>query len=123
MYKKIIIGVVMFCLFLVASVGAVANNSISSFSDGHQRLYVGENQVNGYGIQWQKEYSSLPWLGGRFEGPQPIGDCDNDGMNEFLIGGRDSNLRVMEWDEKDSYLPVLWKEDGVCSLFRKRTLA
>ena len=39
------------------------------------------------------------WRGGRYEGPQPIGDCDNDGKNELLIAGRDSTIHVMKWDE------------------------
>jgi hypothetical protein len=52
-----------------------------------------------YGIQWLKNYGP-GWEGGRFEGPQPIGDCDNDGENELLIGGRDATLSVMEWDEE-----------------------
>jgi hypothetical protein len=57
-----------------------------------------------YGIQWQKDFGTSPWSSARYEGPQPIGDCDNDGKNELLIGGRDSNLRVMKWDEaKKSY--------------------
>ncbi len=54
---------------------------------------------NSYGIQWQMSYGSNPFSGARYEGPQPIGDCDNDGDNELLIGGRDAMLRVMEWNE------------------------
>jgi hypothetical protein len=37
---------------------------------------------------------------GRYQGMQPIGDCDNDGLNELLIGGRDATLAVMEWNEQ-----------------------
>ena len=36
--------------------------------------------------------------GARYEGPQPIGDCDNDELNELLVGGRDAALRIFEWD-------------------------
>jgi len=50
-----------------------------------------------YMVQWQCNYGP-DWSGGRFQGPQPIGDCDNDGENELLIGGRDGALRVMEWN-------------------------
>jgi len=40
----------------------------------------------------------------RYEGPQPVGDADNDGKNELLIGGRDPFMRVMKWDEsKQTY--------------------
>ena len=56
---------------------------------------------NGYGIQWQKNYGQDPSYGARYEGPQPIGDCDNDGDNELLIGGRDAMLRIMEWNAQD----------------------
>ena len=53
----------------------------------------------GYEVQWEMNYGSDPSYGARYEGPQPIGDCDNDGDNELLIGGRDATLRVMEWNE------------------------
>jgi len=49
-----------------------------------------------YGIQWEMNHGPNPLYGARYEGPQPIGDCDNDGDNELLIGGRDAVLRVME---------------------------
>ena len=51
-----------------------------------------------YGIQWEHSYGRLPWWSARYEGPQPIGDADNDGKNELLIGGRDPFLRVMKWN-------------------------
>jgi len=55
--------------------------------------------VDSFSIQWQKSYGRLPWWSARYEGPQPVGDCDDDGKNELLIGGRDPFLRVMEYDE------------------------
>ena len=54
---------------------------------------------DGYGIQWMMEYGDSPWSDARYQGPQPIGDCDNDGNNELLISGRDCAIRIMEWDE------------------------
>jgi hypothetical protein len=54
-----------------------------------------------YDIQWQKSYGTIRWWSARYEGPQPIGDCDNDGQNEVLIGGRDPFLRIMEWNNDD----------------------
>ena len=54
-----------------------------------------------YGVQWEMSYGSNRWYGARYEGPQPIGDCDNDGKNELLIGGRDATLRVYEWSESE----------------------
>ena len=65
----------------------------------------GKIKGNGYRIQWQHEYGTDWDAGARFEGPQPIGDCDNDGKNELLIGGNEPNLRVMKWDEgKQTYV-------------------
>jgi len=62
---------------------------------------------NDYGIQFQMNFGSDRGYGARYEGPQPIGDCDNDGKNEVLIGGRDGRLRVFEWDEtKQTYLEM-----------------
>jgi len=55
--------------------------------------------VDSFIIQWQKSYGRLPWWSARYEGPQPIGDCDGDGKNELLIGGRDPFLRIMKYDE------------------------
>ncbi|MFH1013727.1 MAG: hypothetical protein V1769_04375, partial [Thermoplasmatota archaeon] len=59
--------------------------------------YMVTHDVNHYGIQWLKNYGP-DWKGGRYQGPQPIGDCDNDGLNELLIGGRDATLSIMKWD-------------------------
>jgi hypothetical protein len=56
------------------------------------------NKSSSYIIQWQKNYGS-DWSGGRYQGAQPIGDCDNDGQNELLIAGRDGRIDVMKWDE------------------------
>jgi hypothetical protein len=49
-------------------------------------------------VQWEKSYGDKWWWSARYEGPQPIGDADNDGQNELLIGGRDPFMRVMKWD-------------------------
>ncbi len=64
-------------------------------------------KINGYGLQWMKEYGDSDWTDARYQGPQPIGDCDNDGENELLISGRDCAIRVMEWDDNmQTYLQV-----------------
>ncbi|MBU1941554.1 MAG: hypothetical protein KKC68_07240, partial [Candidatus Thermoplasmatota archaeon] len=62
---------------------------------------IGDTSFSGdaYGIQWEMSYGTDPSYGARYEGPQPIGDCDNDGDNELLISGRDAMIRVMEWNE------------------------
>jgi len=69
---------------------------------------IGEHQISysdKYGIQWEMNYGSDSWYGARYEGPQAIGDCDNDGENELLVAGRDSRIQVFEWDEnQQTYL-------------------
>jgi len=45
------------------------------------------------------EYGNNPGSDARYQGPQPIGDSDNDGKNELLISGRDCTIRVMKWNE------------------------
>jgi hypothetical protein len=65
------------------------------------------NYSEDFYVQWVMNFDSDWRYGARYEGPQPIGDCDNDGLNELLIGGRDSKLRVFEWDElKQTYLEM-----------------
>jgi len=59
-----------------------------------------KSEIQSYEVQWQRNFGS-DWSGGRYQGPQPIGDCDNDGENEWLIGGRDATLRVMEWGKEE----------------------
>jgi len=55
-------------------------------------------------VQWEKSYGRIPLWSARYEGPQPVGDADNDGLNELLIGGRDPFMRVMKWDpERQTY--------------------
>ena len=53
-----------------------------------------------YTLQWSLKYGTDPRTCARFQGPQPIGDADNDGKNELLISGRDGMLRVMKWDDQ-----------------------
>lgn len=56
--------------------------------------------TDAFGIQWEKNYGPWHQWSARYEGPQPVGDADNDGLNELLIGGRDPFMRVMKWDPK-----------------------
>lgn len=78
-----------FCMIWI-SCGSYAGSTDSAMYD--------EISVDGYGIQWMQGYGDDWREGARYQGPQPIGDADNDGLNELLIGGRDAALRVMEWD-------------------------
>jgi hypothetical protein len=76
-----------------------------------QRQYPTEPKNLGYSgnytLQWSYNYGTSPWTCGRFQGPQPIGDADNDGKNELLISGRDGLLRVMKWNpQNQTYLQV-----------------
>jgi hypothetical protein len=72
-----------------------------AFSSSNNIIASSQTLDNGYGIQWMMEYGESPWTDARYQGPQPIGDCDNDGENELLISGRDCAIRVMEWDENE----------------------
>ena len=77
--------------------GNIEKNYISTIQEEKQSLHNGGNV---YGIQWEKDYGKVWWWSARYEGPQPVGDADNDGKNELLIGGRDPFMRVMKWDEE-----------------------
>ncbi|MFO7677481.1 MAG: FG-GAP-like repeat-containing protein [Thermoplasmatota archaeon] len=58
-----------------------------------------------YVLQWQMNFGRDSRYGARYEGPQPIGDCNHDSKNEMLISGRDNKIRVFNWDEeKQTYL-------------------
>jgi hypothetical protein len=65
----------------------------------NESVVVTVDNVDGeYYIQWSHNYGSTI-SDARYQGPQPIGDADNDGDNELLIGGRDGELHVMEWND------------------------
>ena len=98
--NKKIITLLFILVLLITSFGLVnayENDTIFNEKNNYSKLI---DQDNDYGIQWMKNYGSNPWKDARYEGPQPIGDCDNDGDNELLIGGRDAVLRVMEWNDE-----------------------
>jgi len=97
MKKLISIILIIFILFL-NNIGII--NAFSSTNNTNMEMST-QNTSQGYGIQWMMEYGDSPWTDARYQGPQPIGDCDNDGKNELLISGRDCAIRVMEWDENE----------------------
>jgi hypothetical protein len=100
--KKIIIFIIVCLSILVNSIAIT--NALTFTSNINESFQVNSN---GYGLQWFKEYGDSDWTDARYQGPQPIGDCDNDGENELLISGRDCAIRVMEWDDnKQTYLQV-----------------
>lgn len=97
MDKKLFTIVLFLCLTLV-TVGVATANKYNHTNTNDEKIPIVSNYSNSYGIQWEMSYGSNAGYGARYEGPQPIGDCDNDGDNELLIGGRDAMLRVMEWN-------------------------
>jgi hypothetical protein len=86
--KSILIIMISFSLISISVVNA-------SYDDNRQ---VSTSNNTNYEVQWEFNYGP-GWSGGRFQGPQPIGDSDNDGENELLIAGRDATLTVVEWNE------------------------
>jgi hypothetical protein len=106
-------------LMLLTSTGLISagektgNNKINTYSP----KFISDDE---YGIQWEMSYGSNSRYGARYEGPQPIGDCDNDGDNELLIGGRDAMLRVYEWS--DSQFTYLQTHTLRCPFFPLRRL-
>ncbi len=95
MRKKIAVILLVGC-FVIVSIGMASAYGDKSTKSNVTNLTVSSGD---YGIQWQMSYGSSPMYGARYEGPQPIGDSNNDGKNELLIGGRDATLRVMEWNQ------------------------
>jgi hypothetical protein len=93
--KKIISCLFIVVVILIGSVGVTsAVNKLTI-----EKKTPPQTTSAGYEIQWLKEYGNNPGSDARYQGPQPIGDSDNDGMNELLISGRDCTIRVMKWNE------------------------
>jgi len=106
MNKKIATICIILCLginFSIVSASVSLKNEETAITNPVTEYVFSED----YSVQWEMNFGSDRRYGARYEGPQPIGDCDNDGDNELLIGGRDSKLRVLEWDEtKQTYLEM-----------------
>lgn len=96
--KKLFPKIILVLIFLISSMGIT---SALDYNINGQTNQTTETMSNGYGLQWMMEYGNNPRTDARYQGPQPIGDCDNDGKNELLISGRDCNIRVMKWDESE----------------------
>ncbi len=106
MRRKIIIGFSVFCLLTSSFALLTSNGTDTNEKDDIYKHIEGNSPANngGYVVQWSREYGKIDWWSARYEGPQPVGDADNDGKNELLIGGRDPFMRVMKWDEdKQTY--------------------
>lgn len=107
MNKKIAVICLVLCIsivnFSMASANVSLKNTETEITDQSMKYDFSDD----YGIQWEMNFGSDRDYGARYEGPQPIGDCDNDGDNEILVGGRDGRIRVFEWDEtKQTYLEM-----------------
>ena len=96
--KKLIPSIIVSLIVSITSIGIA---SAFSFFNNIETNASTQVTNNGYGLQWMMEYGDSPWTDARYQGPQPIGDCDNDGKNELLISGRDCTIRVMKWDENE----------------------
>jgi len=92
MKKKFIIIVLIFSL-AASYVGMAQSTNIL------QQNINERNTSETYGLQWEMEFGTDDRNCARYQGPQPIGDADNDGKNELLISGRDAAVRVMKWNE------------------------
>jgi len=96
--KKIICYILI--MFLICNVELGTSINQEGFISSEVKVISQPLNSNEYEIQWAQNYGS-DWAGGRYQGPQPIGDCNNDGENEILFAGRDGCLQVMKWN-KDS---------------------
>jgi hypothetical protein len=100
----------MLTIFIILLFGLINITIVSADLDRKNKTIDQDQDYvfnEGYGVQWEMNFDSDWRYGARYEGPQPIGDCDNDGLNEMIVGGRDSKLRVFEWDNnKQTYLEM-----------------
>jgi hypothetical protein len=107
MKKKIIYLLIVFILGIVNLSVVSANLNITDYKNYTDNKHTSYIFSENYSIQWEMNFGPDWEYGARYEGPQPIGDCDNDGKNEMLVGGRDTKIRVFEWDEiKQTYLEM-----------------
>lgn len=121
MYTKWI-NLLVILLFLISFLGYVSADNKDEESKEHELEFLKVQNNGDYGIQWYKNYGS-GYEGGRFEGPQPIGDCDNDGKNELLIAGRDAKIAVMKWDkETQNYIETATLHSPFYRLFLIREM-
>jgi len=108
MKKTYVVLLVIICILMMSMTGLQAQRIREYDTVAKQVPRAVTEPVRGeYVVQWQMNFGDDRGYGARYEGPQPIGDCDNDGDNEMLVVGRDNKIRVFEWDEdKQTYLEV-----------------
>ncbi|MCJ7698130.1 MAG: hypothetical protein MUO73_07365, partial [Thermoplasmata archaeon] len=79
--KKLIPSIMVVLIVSMSSIGITSALDHQASTDNKPSTQV---TSNGYGLQWMMEYGNSPWKDARYQGPQPIGDSDNDGKNELL---------------------------------------
>lgn len=106
--KKKIISILLVLIIGLVNISIVsANINIINNEKYSNNKKIGYFLSENYSLQWEMNFGSDWEYGARYEGPQPIGDCDNDGKNEMLVGGRDGKIRVFEWNQtKQTYLEL-----------------
>ena len=73
-------------------------------------MHIGVTCNDIWMLQWSKEFSN-----GHAQFAQPIGDVDNDGLNEIAIGGfRDKNITILQWNPTSHTYEIeaIWNEGG-----------
>ena len=96
----VMINLIAFNGFVLAFPAGTNQSGPGKVSKLEQQQIFSRTITDAFGIQWEKNYGPWHQWSARYEGPQPVGDADNDGFNELLIGGRDPFMRVMKWDQK-----------------------
>jgi hypothetical protein len=104
--KKIYVVLLAVICICMVSITAIPAQSLFEYDLVKKLPETMGTAVNGeYVLQWQMNFGRDSRYGARYEGPQPIGDCNHDGYNEMLISGRDNKIRIFNWyEDKQTYL-------------------
>jgi hypothetical protein len=96
---KLVISIIILISLTTISISTVTDHRYQGYSlNNDEDSPLPGGTYGDYIVQWERSYGRLPVWSARYEGPQPVGDADNDGKNELLIGGRDPFMRVMKWN-------------------------
>jgi len=101
--KKKIAGIFLVLCFIIChvSVAGVHTDQDMCVNVNFEEAKQGKVDIfsDDYGIQWEMNYGPDPSYGARYEDPQPIGDCDNDGKDEINAGSVwvDHGQDFMSW--------------------------
>ena len=96
--KEIITG--LFVLMLLLSTVLPAAGIITNFRNNKADTYPIITSGGEWYLQWSKKYGDNLRSGG----PRPIGDIDEDGINEVIVCGRNHSVpgicRILSYDEE-----------------------